>query len=146
MMKYYIAIALIWVIIIIVLVNERSAHSWGMQILEGYWEAPVRFCESSSLKSAQVYLQNGKMYILMDSNQDGIVVNKTVDVEISPIWWSSSGEQTLEFSLNVMDDITPLPSTMTMRLNPAGGMLGMYKDDILYLELYKDSKATCQVL
>ena len=143
-MKTKVAIIIAFIIVIIFTYEFAQASAYR-QILHGYWEAPLRFCTQAGLRSAQVYMQDDKMYVFMDTPTE-VVCNGIVRVHISSKL-ASPGQSTHEWSMRIHDDSdpSPFPSAFSARFDPKGGMLGFYDGDTLYMELYKDSKATSGV-
>jgi hypothetical protein len=134
---YFAGAILILVVIVYYLASEHAAHGVYRKFIEGYWDASAAFCERSGIESAQAYFRDGKVYLLI-AESDHIALNKCVDVSLSPTWWSDSWHVTFG------EDVAPLPQECELRLD--GTMMGLFQDDTLYLELFKNSKASAGVV
>lgn len=142
MNPFAICIAIISMIVIIFLTREHREYQIHREFINGYWDASQAFCTRSDIKSAQVYFKNDRAYLLIDEG-DSVILNKCVDTDISlGLSSSDSSNWTVSFS----EDVDPIPQIVEMRLDISRGMMGMFVDDILYLELFKDNKASVGVI
>ena len=114
-------------------------------ILDGYWEAPLGFCNKSDLKSAQAYFNGDSVYFLME-DADGILLNKCCGMRKRPAWITNATSGDIEFNVEFDDDIDPLPKRAVMRINLKNGLVGLFQKDTLLLEMFKNNKMTGGVL
>ena len=138
---YAITIALVLVVIVYFVAIEHEAHAVHRKFIEGYWDASATFCERSGIESAQVYFRDDTVYLLLDEG-DHIVLKKCVDVAFTPVWWGDCVSWRVKFA----EEVDPLPQECELRLDPERGMIGLFQDETLYLELFKNTKATAGVV
>lgn len=129
-------------IFVILFNSEREKHSIYDDLLDGYWEAPLTFCSKSDLKSAQIYFQDKTAYILVE-DADKVLINKCIGFQKHPCWTTNIREtESLEYEIEFDESIDPLPIKSRMRISLKNGLLGLFVDDTLYLELFKNNKAS----
>lgn len=132
-------VTVILMLVIVMYTRVHTRHEITREFLNGYWEASKTFCAKSGLEQAQIYLKADKAYLLLDEG-DRIVLNKCVDISLSPDMFNDTWR--LEFA----EPVDPLPQSCDLRVDMANGMLGVFCDDTLYLEAYKDNRATANVV
>lgn len=116
------------------------------KFLEGYWESSVDFCKKSDLQSAQTYISYDDdnqcwMYILLNSHTE-TKLNICVPIKICQNLLNNILYDNIEFTISSEEDISPLPQTMKCRVNINNGIIVLYQDDIIQLELFKNNKAS----
>lgn len=135
-------IVAILIVIIIIINSEREKHNIWDELLDGYWEAPLSFCTKSGLKSAQIYFQNDTAYLLVE-DYEKVLLNKCIGFSKSPCWlYNLRDTEALEYDIEFDESIDPLPTRSKMRVSLKTGLLGLFVDDTLYLEMFKNNKAT----
>lgn len=143
-MAYTFVIGFIIVTIVYLLSHEIKEHSVHRHFIDGYWDASQAFCERSGVESTQAYFREGKVYLLIDEG-DRVVLNKCVDVSLSPVWWGGEGAES-RWTISFSEPVDPLPQRCELRLDPKKGMIGLFDGETLYLELFKNSKASSGVI
>lgn len=128
---------LIAFVIIIILIFAAAAYRYNKKMMNGYWEAPDRFCTSSGIQSAQMYITDDTAYLYITTPTETIC-NGVINISITPTPYG--------WKFHIKDGCeTPFPKSLSMKFIPESGMIGLYEGQTLYLELYKDSKATAGV-
>jgi hypothetical protein len=114
------------------------------KFLDGFWEATPAFCKKAGLKTAQIYItilnqHDARVYFLLESDE-AVLVNSSVDVDIRKELRLCC-KNNINYTWTILDEIEPIPQELSAKLFIHDGMLGLYKDDILYMELYKNNSA-----
>ena len=108
--------------------------------LDGYWESSLAFCQKSDIKNAQIYFHDTSAYIIIEGKQE-LIINKCVDFTTRRCLKSFIGDDDI-YTIQFSEDVEPLPQELELRVNVNCGLLGLFKDGTLYLELFKNNKAT----
>jgi hypothetical protein len=142
---FRLAIGFVLTTIVFLIARESKEHSVHQHFLEGYWDASQAFCERSGIESAQVYFRDGKAYVLIDEGER-VILNKCVGVTMSACWWGGEGEGDSRWTIAFSEPVDPLPQQGELRLDLRRGMIGLFEAETLYLELFKNSKASAGVV
>lgn len=136
------SLLIVAIIVVIAITSNCNRSTHCIDILDGYWEAPVKFCNKAGIKSAQVYFnpKTNQIYFLMEG-EDSIMLNKCVKFETQQNL-SSMAKDYIEYTFKTDEEIDPLPQEMTLRVNPVAGFVGFHDKGTLHLELYKNNKAS----
>lgn len=132
------------IVIIYFLTHEATRHDTHHEFIDGYWEASTAFCSRSGVDSAQALFRDGRVYLLISDGQD-MVLNKCVAVRLTPKWWAAEGAVST-WMAHFAEDVTPLPQSCEVRFDPKVGMLGFFEGETLYLELFKNTKASAGIV
>jgi hypothetical protein len=114
--------------------------------LEGFWESSSEFCEKSDLQGAFIYLSYDDentcwMYILLNSSSE-TKLNLCIPVDLKNNVLHNIGHDNIEFDIIANEDISPLPQEMKCRVNINNGVMMLYHEDTIHLELFKNNKAS----
>lgn len=120
-------------------------HSLCKSFINGFWAAPLNFCTAAGIKSASIYIYDKKMYIYIDAD-DRVLINKAIDFDFTIPITESPCCDTLEFSITSDEELDPLPQELSCRLQISKGYMAFFKDDKIHLSLYKDNKASNDVV
>lgn len=143
-------ISMLGVILIIIIVfflnSEREKHDMYDDLLDGYWEAPMTFCAKSGLKSAQIYFRESTAYLLVE-DEDKVLLNKCIGFDKSRRYVDNvRTTDAVEYDITFDESVDPLPKQSRMRVSLKSGLLGLFVDNTLFLEMFKNNKATSGII
>lgn len=130
--------------LIYIISSEHARHQAHRDLIDGFWDASQAFCLRSGVEGANALFRDGRVYLLITEG-DRVILNKCVGVTLSPKWWSGEGSESC-WRVTFSEDVDPLPQECELRLDPERAMLGLFDDDIVHLELFKNAKATAGVV
>lgn len=136
------------VFLIYVTVSESQKLDMYDQLLEGHWVAPLAFCTKSGINSARMHFGPDceTMYILIEDSEGAIILNKCPRVTRSACHTRNIGDECVEYEIEFDEQVAPLPQQGQLRVNMRNGMMGIFADDVLYMEAFKDNQATAGVV
>lgn len=149
-------ITIVACIIAIVLTIVLTRISDYKSLIKGFWDVPDAFCERAGIDSGMVYFSDDNTaYLLIKgvesqhSNDENHrygsdIINKCVKYSLTPSlcnWFSDD----VTFKMTFDEDIYPIPDVVDLRISMKNGIIGMFSDDTLHLELVKNAAATCGI-
>lgn len=123
-----------------------------LQFMNGFWEAPTRFCYEADIDTAVVWINTEDacnnhslfsnpiitlFYVIED--EEGMLMNECVETTLKPM-----GSHSYRATSESESDI--IPNDMIIDVDILSGSILLHKDDIVYLELYKNNKSTVGVI
>lgn len=132
--------------LVCIAVSEYQKYSAFNCLLDGYWESSLGFCQRSGIQSAHLYIKDGQAYFLIDKG-DAVILNKCVTFDTScSVFKNLCETDDVEYEYMADQDIDPIPQSGTLKINMRNGLMGLFKNDTLYMELYKNNKASSGVM
>jgi hypothetical protein len=140
------------IIIVIIWINTLyNNFNTANNILTGFWEADSSFLSDSGLESLSIYFGEKKRdgsrsgYVLIKKDCD-MLVNDPTKINITEKWKSSCDYKSVNNNAYKNLDIEfkninnpNFPSIQSMKFYPTVGKIILYKKDIIYAVLYKNS-------
>ncbi len=146
-----ISLSVISVIVVCVFVVTTNRQQLYLEFIDGYWEASHTFCRRSGLNSAQLLFnttdidsaESMSVYLLVENSDGKIITNRLAECTLSNRYFGNLACDDPEFTLQFDEDtdVAPLPQRSTLKINIRDGMMGIFNDDTLYLELYKNNRS-----
>ena len=144
---YGLFIAILLCLVAAIAAHEIDRNSRYRDSLGGFWEASHTFCKRAGISRASILIDEDRdsAYILIEDG-DEMLVNRAVEFTISPVWTGNLFARTHTYALNWDEPVDPLPQSCELRFDPAAGLIGLFEDGTLYLEAFRNARASAGVV
>jgi hypothetical protein len=146
----YVIIVIIFYIIII----QFKADMYT-EFMEGFWTSDPSFCDESNIQDMIFYINNeSKTIKILIQQEEKNLENSTYDIQLSKLVNTNNltiYNDCIEYNLvlthqNDDDKNNIMDGEYLLYLSLSKGILTLYKDDVIYAMLYKDSLSTSKLL